>query len=89
MPAQKTNSRVRCVFYTQIAFVTSLMAMGLLLMAAASASFNERLWSCPVFNTYYAVAWVTLGLRIAQFLLGASIGLFLFLQPRCADKGEP
>ncbi|VDD82063.1 unnamed protein product [Mesocestoides corti] len=85
---QSTTARVRCVLYSQIVFVASLIVMGLLLVVGSACSFSNLYWNCPVLNVYYAVSWLCLAIGILQILLGCIIAVFLYLQPRCAKRGK-
>uniref|UniRef100_A0A5K3F340 Tetraspanin n=1 Tax=Mesocestoides corti TaxID=53468 RepID=A0A5K3F340_MESCO len=85
---QSTTARVRCVLYSQIVFVASLIVMGLLLVVGSACSFSNLYWNCPVLNVYYAVSWLCLAIGILQILLGCIIAVFLYLQPRCAKRDK-
>ncbi|KAL5963696.1 hypothetical protein TSMEX_008572 [Taenia solium] len=85
---KSTTVRVRCVFYSQVAFVVSLISMGLLLIIGSAASVRKLYWSCPVLNVYYSVSWLCLTIGIVQVLLGSVVAIFLCFQPRCSKQGK-
>ncbi|VDK41413.1 unnamed protein product [Taenia asiatica] len=80
---KSTTFRVRCVFYSQVALVVTLISMGLLLIIGSAVSVRTLYWSCPVLNVYYSVAWLCLTIGIVQVLLGSVVAIILCFQPRC------
>lgn len=80
-------NRVLCVLYTQILFFGSLICMGLVLITGSVVSVSNKYWNCTVLNIYYTDAWLCLVIGIFQVLLGTGLGLYVYLQPKCAKKG--
>ncbi|VUZ43116.1 unnamed protein product [Hymenolepis diminuta] len=79
-------NRVLCVLYTQILFFGSLICMGLVLITGSVVSISNKYWNCTVLNIYYTDAWLCLVIGIVQVLLGTGLGLYVYLQPKCAKK---
>ncbi|KAL3318619.1 hypothetical protein Ciccas_002709 [Cichlidogyrus casuarinus] len=72
------RKRIRILFGLHFLFILILVIWGVILVAFTGSSLSNNYWSCPIFNVYYTVDWLSLVLGLLLIILGI-IGLFAFI----------